>query len=129
VTAITGDLAVKDGQARLQLGHMSPDMLAMPDQELFPFGLARHPLRPQRGIPNHIADRHAGCSQTAQELDPGQDRAVIFPLLGRSTRCPRQQTDPLVIAERMGRQPGASGKVADLHALPCLVMTPQVLQL
>jgi len=97
VTAITGDLAVKNGQARLQLGHMSPDMLAVPDQELFPFGLARHPLRPQCGIPNHIADRHAGCSQAPEELDPG----VTLHLIARMHDKHSQAVTPLDLLETL----------------------------
>ncbi|MDT8267315.1 hypothetical protein RQ832_28995, partial [Roseomonas sp. DSM 102946] len=51
-TAVAGDLAVEDGQARLKLGQLPPDMLAMPPEEVFPFRLARDALRPQRGIPD-----------------------------------------------------------------------------
>lgn len=66
-------------------------------------------------IKEHFPDRHAGRLQAPEKLDPEEDRGIVIALAGLVPVGIGQQPDPLVVADRMGRQSGTPCQFTDLH--------------
>lgn len=94
---------------------MGANRIAMRFKDLLTLRPGSRTLLTQGRIAQHVANGHAGGFEPVQELDPGQDRGVIVPLARLISGRARQKPDPLVIADRMGRQPRAFCQLSDLH--------------
>jgi hypothetical protein len=128
LAGISGDLGVKDGKAGLQFGKIRPDFGPVLDQQGAAPRSTRRAFSPQHGITHHVADRHAGGLERSQKGDPCQNGLIIFPVVGTGPGSPRQQPDPLVIADRMGAEAAEPGQIADLHVLGLPVVTHRLVQ-
>jgi len=73
------------------------------------------------GIAQHFLNRHAGRFEPAQELDPYKDGYVVDALTRSVSRRERKQSDPFVVANRMGRQARPFGDVTYLHG--CILVS------
>jgi len=116
--AIGGDLLVEDAKAGIELGEIGPDPVAMHLQDPATLALGSGPLGPQPGIAQHLADRHAGRPEMADEADPDQDALVIVAPPAPPARGIGQEADPLVVADGMHAQPTGFCQVTDPHRLP-----------
>ena len=123
MAGIAGDLAVEDDEAGGQFCNMGADGIAMPLQQGATLDFGAGAFFPQRCVAQHLADRHSGRLEPAQELDPGQDRGVVVTLAGTIAVGVGQQPDPLIVANRVGRQSATLRQLTDLHAHLSLVTT------
>ncbi len=87
-------------------------------QDLAALVLGAGPGRPQLCIAQHLADRHPGCPEMADEADPDQDTLVIVAPPAPPARGVGKQPDPLVVADGMHAQPAGFSQVSDPHRLP-----------
>jgi len=118
---ITGYLVVEDEKACLKLRYLQPDLISMFRQQLASRFLGRGTLGAKPGITQHFLNRHAGRFKPAQELDPCEDGSVIDPLTRAVARRERKQSDPFIVANRMGRQARLFGDVTYLHG--CILVS------
>jgi len=77
---IAGDLGVEDEKAGFEFGDASANLLAVPFQQQTTIGFRAGSRFAQRRIAQHLAERHAGSLEPAEEIDPGQDRGVVVAL-------------------------------------------------
>lgn len=112
---VAGDLGVEDEQGVLKIGDMGTNALPMLFEQLTAFGFRARAAFPQGGIAQHVPDWHPGRFQPTYEFDPCQDRQVIVSLARTISVSMREQTDPLVVTDRVGGQPRAPGEFTDLH--------------
>ena len=81
---------------------MEANPLAMLFQQGAAVGFRAVAALPERGVAQHLPDRHAGRLQAAEEVDPDQDGGVIVPLARAVPVGIGQEPDPLVVADRVG---------------------------
>jgi hypothetical protein len=99
---IAGDLRVEDEEAVLKVGDAPPHLFPMMLEQASTVRAGCRPLRPQIRVAEHLADRHSGGLEPAEEGDPSQDRRVVVSPSGSVPVCVGKQPDPLVVAERVG---------------------------
>jgi len=112
---ITSYLVVEDEKACLKFCHPESDLIAMFRQQLAPGFLGRRALRAKPGITQHFLNRHTSRFEPAQELDPCEDRSVIDTLTRTVSQRERQQSDPFIVANRIGRETRLLGDITYLH--------------
>ena len=69
----------------------------MPHQQGTAFRLGGR-VQAQPGIGEHLTQRHAGCFQTSEKVDPGEDRGVVVTMFRLVASRIGQKPDPLVWA-------------------------------
>src|SRR5262245_28978220 len=113
---ITADLGVEDEKTGIQLVDVGTHAFTVPLQQRAPLGLGAAASIPEFRVKQHVPDRHTSRLQSAEKLDPHKDRGVVVASAGSISVGVRQQSDPLVVADRMGSQSGTLREFADLHA-------------
>ena len=94
---------------------MGTDILAVPFQKRAALRFGADAAFAQGRVAQHVPDRHPGRFQAIEKLDPGQDRCVVVPLAGPVPVGAREQADPLVIADRIGRKARTLCQLTNLH--------------
>lgn len=86
----------------MQLGNMGAHLSPMLGKKLTPRTFGSRTLCAEGGVSHHVADRHPGRLETAEELDPWQDGGVVLPLARLPPRRAWKQPDPFIVPDRMG---------------------------
>ena len=107
----------------MQSGNVGTDIRTVALQKLVTLSLGADAALPQCCVAQHVPDRHPGRLQTAEKLDPGQDRCVVIPMARLVAVSIGQQPDPLIVADGVSCQPRTLCKFTNLHAHLCLVTT------
>ncbi len=110
-----GNLVIKGVEALLYLAQLGTDLVTVVFQQFTACFGSRGTLFTQLGIATHLAQRHAGGLQPSEKFDPDQNGRVIMPLPGRIPIDTRQQTDTLIIPQRISRQSGFAYNLSNLH--------------
>ena len=110
---VARDLAVDHVQIAVKVGDVVQDPIAVRLQQLsaLPLG-GRADLR-EFGIPQHLADRHAGRAQSHQQRQPPEVLLRVLPTAGGVAGDALQQAHTLVPAQRVGGQAGQCGDLPD----------------
>lgn len=112
---ITVDFLVESEKARLQFGDLRAHGIAMRREQRATLGFGRAPGGAQFGVTEHALNRHAGRFQAAEKTDPFEHRTVVRALARRVARGVGNESDALVIADRVRRQTRERGQFAYLH--------------
>jgi hypothetical protein len=102
----------------LQFGSVGTDGRTVALQKLATLSLSADAALPQCCVAQHVPDRHPGRLQTAEKLDPGQDRCVVIPMARLVAVSIGQQPDPLIVTNRMCCQSRAFRQFTNLHEHP-----------
>jgi hypothetical protein len=112
----------------LQFGNVGTDGGTVALQQLATLSLSADAALPQCCIAQHVPDRHPGRLQTAEKLDPGQDRCVVVPLARLVAVSIGQQPDPLIVTDRMCCQSRAFRQFTNPHEHPSRSTTQRKLR-
>ena len=102
----------------MQFGSVGTDGRTVALQKLATLSLSADAALPQCCVAQHVPDRHPGRLQTAEKLDPGQDRCVVIPMARLVAVSIGQQPDPLIVTNRMCCQSRAFRQFTNLHEHP-----------
>jgi hypothetical protein len=102
----------------LQFGSVGTDGRTVTLQKLATLSLSADAALPQCCVAQHVPDRHPGRLQTAEKLDPRQDRCVVIPMARLVAVSIGQQPDPLIVTNRICCQSRAFRQFTNLHEHP-----------
>ena len=125
---VASNLGVENEKARLQFGSVGTDGRTVPLQKLATLSVSADAALPQCCVAQHVPDRHPGRLQTAEKLDPGQDRCVVIPMARLVAVSIGQQPDPLIVTNRMCCQSRAFRQFTNLHEHPSRSTTQRKLR-
>ena len=112
----------------MQFGSVGTDGRTVALQKLATLSLGADAALPQCCVAQHVPDRHPGRLQTAEKLDPGQDRCVVIPMARLVAVSIGQQPDPLIVTNRMCCQSRAFRQFTNLHEHPSRSTTQRKLR-
>src|SRR6266581_2276935 len=115
---VASNLGVENEKAGLQFGNVGTDGRTVALQKLATLSLGADAALPQCCVAQLVPDRHPGRLQTAEKLDPGQDRCVVIPMARLVAVSIGQQPDPFIVTNRMGCQSRAFRQFTNLHEHP-----------
>jgi|GEM_PF-2573118 len=110
-----GNLVIEGVEALLYLTQLGTNLVTVVFQQFAACFGSRGTLFTQLGISTHLAQRHPCGLQPSEKFDPDQNGEVIMPLPGRIPIDTRQQTDTLVIPQRISRQSGFAYILSNFH--------------
>ena len=117
---VINDLAFEQAGRVFEEEDLLPDTIQMLLQQASPGRSGRVSVASQRCVLAHLDYRHAECAQALQEGDPFEIPPRETASSARISPDGREQADTLVIAQRVGGQPGGFGHLAntqiDFHA-------------
>src|SRR3981189_1435308 len=125
---VASNLGVENEKAGLQFGNVGTDGRTVALQKLATLSLGAGAALPQCCVAQLVPDRHPGRLQTAEKLDPGQDRCVVVPLARLVAVSIGQQPDPLIVTDRMCCQSRAFRQFTNLHEHPSRSTTQRKLR-
>ncbi len=112
----------------MQFGNVGTDGRTVALQKLATLSLGADAALPQCCVAQLVPDRHPGRLQTAEKLDPGQDRCVVVPLARLVAVSIGQQPDPLIVTDRMCCQSRAFRQFTNFHEHPSRSTTQRKLR-